>query len=85
MSDYESDDSDEHDLSAVYYGDYLVISGTEVAIDDNTHKIIGIVEKRNNKWVLVVPPEPTLDMLTMAERHGFSLPEPSKKDKKSKR
>jgi formylmethanofuran dehydrogenase subunit D len=72
-------DSDEHDITAVERGEYLVIEGTDVAFDDSTNQIIGIVKKRKNKWVLVVPREPTADMLIMSDTYSLGLPKKYKK------
>lgn len=75
-SDEKSDNSDDlyEQVPCMRFGDLLVITGTNVVVDEEKPKILGIMVREDNQLKLVVPRYPTAEMRRCAEENGYDLP-----------
>lgn len=74
--DEKSDNSDNlyEQVPCMRFGDLLVITGTNVVVDEEKPKILGIMVREDNQLKLVVPRYPTAEMRRCAEENGYDLP-----------
>ena len=61
-------------INCVRKGKYLVVKDTIVAVHETESVILGIVVYLDNEWVLVVPENPTVDMVLLSKEFDYDLP-----------